>query len=134
MSDRGTYRKLSAARGSWSPIGGAPYGMPGSWSPVGDAPYGSQGCRPQIGVDLYVKQGPSIGTWLLGGLLVGGAVLWAKHQSNQIAKLSSTAGVPYESFIRSLGTKTKELSGVARAKFQGLTQRTHESAGTAKEP
>jgi hypothetical protein len=47
--------------------------------------------------------------WLLGGLVAGGAVLWAKHQSDQIEKLSATAGLPYQGFTRGLGERTREL-------------------------
>jgi hypothetical protein len=60
---------------------------------------------------------------LIGGLAVGVAVLWVKHQSDQIEKLYATAGLPYQGFTRSLSERTRELSGAARVKFQGLTQR-----------
>jgi hypothetical protein len=66
---------------------------------------------------------------LLGGLAVGVTVLWAKHQSDQIEKLYASTGMPYKGFIRNLGARTRELSGAARDKFQGLTQR----FGTRKE-
>jgi hypothetical protein len=86
--------------------------------------------KPLMGADVYyVQRGSSLGTWIVGGLLVGGAVLWAKHQSNQLEKLYTTSGLPYEGFARSLGVRTRELSGVAREKFHGLTQR----FGTRKE-
>jgi len=60
------------------------------------------------GADVYyVQRGSSLSTWLIGGLLVGGAALWAKHQSDQVKKLYATSELPYEGFIRSLGTRTK---------------------------
>ena len=77
-----------------------------------------------MGADVYlVRRESSWGAWIVGGLLVGGAVLWAKHQSNQIEKLYATSGLPYEGFAGSLGARTRELSGAARDKFQVLTQR-----------
>lgn len=79
--------------------------------------------RTHVGAEPYSPHGSSFGTMLLGGLAVGVAVLWAKHQSDQIEKLYVTTGLPYDGFARSLGTRTRELSGVAREKFQGLTQR-----------
>ena len=78
--------------------------------------------KPFIGADVYVQRESSLGMWIVGGILVGGAALWAKHQSDQIAKLYATTGLPYESFSRSLGVRTRELSGAAREKFHGLTQ------------
>lgn len=86
--------------------------------------------KPLMGADVYyVQRGSSWGTWIVGGLLVGGAVLWAKHQSDQIEKLYATSGLSYEGFSKSLGARTKELSGAAREKFQGLARR----FGTRKE-
>lgn len=80
--------------------------------------------KPFMGADVYyVQRGSSLGMWIVGGLLVGGAALWAKHQSDQIAKLSATMGLPYESFARSFGARARELSGRAREKFHGLSQR-----------
>lgn len=74
-------------------------------------------------------RGSSLGTWLLGGLIVGGAVLWAKHQSDQIEKLYTTTGLPYQSFGRNLRARAGELSGAAGEKLQGLAHR----LGTRKE-
>lgn len=79
--------------------------------------------RTCVGADPYGRGGPSFGMMLLGGVAVGVAVLWVKHQSDQIRTLSTTAGVPYEGFIRSLGTRTRDLSGSARDKFQAFSQR-----------
>jgi len=63
------------------------------------------------------------GTWLIGGLAVGGAVLWAKHQTDQVEKLFATAGLPYQGFASSLRIRAGELSAVAGDKFQGLAHR-----------
>jgi hypothetical protein len=71
----------------------------------------------------------SWGAWLIGGLAVGGAVLWAKHQADQVEKLYVTAGLPYQGFAGSLRTRAGELSAVAGEKFQGLAHR----LGTRKE-
>ena len=86
--------------------------------------------RTVVGVDPHEHRGPSWGTMLLGGLAVGAAVLWAKYQSDQIERLSATVGLPYEGFAQSLAVRTRELSGTARAKFRGLSQR----IGAQKEP
>jgi hypothetical protein len=74
--------------------------------------------------------GSSWGTWIVGGLVVGGAVLWAKHQSDQVDKLYTTVGLPHQSFTESLAARTKELSSSAREKIHGITRR----LGTRKEP
>lgn len=79
--------------------------------------------RAHVGGDPHGHRVSSFGTMILGGLAVGVAVLWAKHQSDQIEKLYATSGLPYEGFARSLGAQTRELSSAARDKFQGLTQR-----------
>jgi hypothetical protein len=85
--------------------------------------------RTRVGAEPYGHRGLSFGTMLLGGFAVGVAVLWAKHQSDQLKKLYATSGLPYDGFARSLGARTRELSGAAREKFQGLAQR----FGTRKE-
>lgn len=66
-------------------------------------------------------RGTSLGAWLVGGLLVGGAVLWAKHQSSQIEKLYATAGLPHQSFVESLRARSREISSTAREKIHRLT-------------
>ena len=71
----------------------------------------------------YGGRGASLGTWLIGGLVAGGAVLWAKHQTDQIEKLYATAGLPYQSFPRSLRTRAGVLSAAAGEKFQVLAHR-----------
>jgi hypothetical protein len=79
--------------------------------------------RTLLGAVPRESQGSSYGAWLIGAIVAGGAVLWAKHQSNQIEKLYATAGLPYEGFARSLSARTHELSSAAREKFQGFAQR-----------
>lgn len=74
-------------------------------------------------------KGSSWGPWLLGGLVVVGAVLWAKRQSGQIDKLYAATGLPHQSFVEALRARSKELSGAAREKIHALTQR----FGTKKE-
>jgi len=78
--------------------------------------------RTDIGTDLHGRQEPSFGMMLLGGVAVGVVALWAKHQSDQIAKLYATTGLPYQSFSRSLGARTRQLSDATREKFRGLSQ------------
>lgn len=68
------------------------------------------------------ERGSSWGTWIVGGLVVGGAVLWARHQAAQIGKLYSVAGLPHQSFVEDLRARTRELSGAAREKLHALTQ------------
>ena len=66
---------------------------------------------------VYVEREPSsAGAWILGTLAVGGAVLWARHQSKQIGQLYKTAGLPQQSFPSSLRQD-------AVASLQGLVQR-----------
>ena len=77
--------------------------------------------RTHVGSDPYGRQGPSFGMMLLGGVAVGVVVLWVKHQSDQIEKLYATTGLSYQSFSRSFGARTRELSGAVREKFHGLT-------------
>ncbi len=84
---------------------------------------------PVIGADPY-DRGSSLGTWIVGGIVVGGAVLWMKHQSDQIEKLYAAAGLPHRSFVEGLRGRSRELSGAARERFHGLAQRFR----TRKEP
>lgn len=87
--------------------------------------------RTVVGADPYGRSGPSWGTMLLGGLVVGVSVLWAKHQSDQIERLYATAGLPYQGFARSLGARTRGLSRTARAKLsQHLEARKELDDGT----
>ena len=81
--------------------------------------------KPLMGADVYYVQrgGSSFGTWLVGGLLVGGAVLWAKHQSDQIEKLYSATGLPHESFAQDLRARGKALTAAAGEKIHDITRR-----------
>lgn len=76
----------------------------------------------RVGASYSGARGSSLGTWIVGGLVVGGAVLWARHQSAQIDKLYSVAGLPHQSFVEDLRARTKELSGAAREKLHALTR------------
>lgn len=80
---------------------------------------------PLVGADVYYVQpkSSSWGTWIVGGLVVGGAVLWARHQSDQIGKLYATAGLPHESFTDNLRQRSRELSSAAGEKLHALSQR-----------
>ena len=75
--------------------------------------------------------GPSIGTWLLGAVVVGGAVLYARHQSRQIEQLSKSSGVPYQSFTGSL---RQALPTTARSVYRKFTGHDRPSAQTADLP
>lgn len=83
--------------------------------------------RVRVGADE--SRGASLGTWIVGGLLVGGAVLWARHQSAQLEKLYATEGLPYQSFGANLRERTRALSSTAGEKIHALTRR----LGTRKE-
>ena len=66
---------------------------------------------------VYVEREPSsVVTWILGTIAVGGAVLWARHQSRQIEQLSKTSGLPHQSFASSL----RQGAG---ASLRGLAER-----------
>ncbi len=78
--------------------------------------------KPYVGANPYDRES-SLGTWIVGGLFIAGAVLWAKHQSNQIAKLYAAAGLPHQSFAAGLRERTQELSSSAGEKIHGLAHR-----------
>jgi hypothetical protein len=65
--------------------------------------------------------GSSWGKSIVIGLLVGGAVLWAKNQSDQIKRLSAATGLPHHGFVEDLAAQTKALAGSARAKIHKLS-------------
>jgi hypothetical protein len=69
--------------------------------------------------------GPSIGTWLIGAVVVGGAVLYARHQSRQIEQLSKSSGVPYQSFT---GGLREALPAKARDVYRKVTGHDRPSA------
>jgi hypothetical protein len=65
----------------------------------------------------------SIGKWIVGAVVVGGAALWVKHQSDQITKLYSVTGTPHQSFIEDLRSRSRALSGATRAGVHSFRQR-----------
>jgi len=67
--------------------------------------------------------GTSIGKWIVGAVVVGGAVLWAKHQADQIGRLSAAANLPQPSFTDDLRSDARALTSRAGAAFHGLSQR-----------
>ena len=69
------------------------------------------------------RRGLSTVTLILGAIAVGSAVLYARHQSRQIAHLYRTEGQPYQSFAGSLRQDAQELSTRARSAYRGLTAR-----------
>ena len=66
---------------------------------------------------VYVEREPSsTGAWILGTIAVGGALLWARHQSRQLEQLYKTAGLPQQSFAEGL----RQGAG---ASLRGLAER-----------
>lgn len=78
---------------------------------------------PRVGAAACGGRGAAAGTWIVGGALVVGAVLWARHQSIQIESLYASAGLPYQSFVAGLRERTRELS-------HGITRRLSTTKGT----
>ena len=73
---------------------------------------------------VYVERSPSlVGAWILGTIAVGGAVLWARHQSRQIGQLYKTAGLPQQSFVSDLRQSAKALPAQASASLHSLAER-----------
>jgi hypothetical protein len=52
--------------------------------------------------------------WVVGGALVGGAILWARHESKQLARLNERAGLRPQSFMQSAREDVRALPTVAR--------------------
>lgn len=67
----------------------------------------------------------STGIWVVGSLLVGGALLWANHQSHQIDRLYAAVGLPQQSFVEDLSRQSKELTSAVRAKMRVISQSRH---------
>lgn len=86
--------------------------------------YGGNG-SPRVGqIPVYVeRKSSSIGTWILGAIATGGAVLWARHQSQQIEQLYKTAGLPHQSFAGSLRQDVKALPSRASGALHDLAER-----------
>jgi hypothetical protein len=70
------------------------------------------------------------GAWIIGGLLVGAAALWTKHQSDQIAKLYAAAGIPHQGFIDDIRLRSRRLSGAANAGVHSFRQRLNTGKAT----
>lgn len=92
--------------------------------------YGSPrvGQAPPATATVYVEREPSsIGVWILGTIAVGGAVLWARHQSRQIEQLYKTADLPQQSFASSLrqgaGASLHSFAERAGASLHSLAER-----------
>ena len=80
--------------------------------------------EPPRSATVYVERGGlSTGSLILGAIVVGGAVLFARHQSRQIEHLYRTEGQPYQSFAGSLREGARELPSRAREAYRGLTAR-----------
>jgi hypothetical protein len=72
---------------------------------------------------IYVERAPtSTLTWIFGALAVGGAVLWARQQSQQINKLSKKEHVPQPSFGESLRADVKALPARASETLHSLAE------------
>jgi hypothetical protein len=83
--------------------------------------------RPLIGAAPSGQGGgSSLGTWIIGGVLVGGAVLWARHQSVQMTKLYKATGLPQQSFTASLREDARALPAAARGGFHAVRAKLHD--------
>ena len=49
-------------------------------------------------------------------------MLWARHQSKQIAALYEATGLPHQSFVESMRAQAKALPSAARSKLHALTR------------
>ena len=86
--------------------------------------YGSSRVGQSPPTTVYVAREPSsTATWILGTIAVGGAVLWARHQSQQIEQLYKTAGLPQQSFAAGLRESARSLPSRASASLRGLAER-----------
>ena len=69
------------------------------------------------------EQGHSIAKWVVGGLAVGGALLWAKYQTDQVNRLYAASGLSHEGFVDSLRDSARALPSRASASLRGLAAR-----------
>lgn len=94
--------------------------------------------RPRIGAETaehhHYHQSTSWWTWIIGGLVVGGGVLWARHQSAQLEKLYKTAGLPQQSFTEGLKESAKALPTRAKETFRGFTRKSPPTSTPAAVP
>jgi hypothetical protein len=71
---------------------------------------------------VYVeREHSSTGAWIIGTLAVGGALLWARHQSKQMETIYKTSGMPYQTFTAGLRESARALPSRAKETFRGLT-------------
>jgi hypothetical protein len=90
--------------------------------------YGKNG-ETRVGGELpphvgYVeRESSSILTWIIGTIAVGGAVLWARHQSKQIGQLYKMAGLPQQSFGADLRQSAKAIPARTSAALHDLAER-----------
>jgi hypothetical protein len=78
---------------------------------------------PRLGADLYVVQRPSsIWKWIVGGVAIGGAILWARHQTEQTKKLYKKTGLRPQSFMASMREGAMALPSTARETFRDFTR------------
>lgn len=69
---------------------------------------------PARAATIYVEREQSSVPLILGAIALGGALLWARHQSLQIEQLYKKAGLPQQSFAASLRQGTRSsLSSLA---------------------
>jgi hypothetical protein len=73
-----------------------------------------------IGADN--TRGASVGKWIVGAVVLGGAVLWAQHQSDQIKKLYSATDLPHQSFLEDLRARSSTLAGATRSGVHSFRQ------------
>jgi hypothetical protein len=67
--------------------------------------------------------GHPIAKWVVGGLAIGGALLWAKYQTDQVNRLYTKSGLSHESFVESLREGARALPSRASASLRGLANR-----------
>src|SRR5207244_1254950 len=92
--------------------------------------YGKNGVR--VGQQpqhmIYVESArPSTGALILGAIAVGGAVLYARHQSKQIEQLFKTSGLPYQSFTGDLRETVRAIPIKASETYRGMPGRVRPS-------
>lgn len=85
--------------------------------------YGKNGVSHGMPPVYIGHAGSSIGAWILGAVAVGGAFLYARHQSKQIEQLYKAEGLPYQSFAGSLREDVRALPTRAREAYRGFTSR-----------
>jgi hypothetical protein len=68
------------------------------------------------------RRSSSIWKWIVGGVVVGGAVLWARHQAAQTKKLYKETGLRHQGFLESAREDARALPSMARETFRDLTR------------